>query len=330
VSTALILIHGRSQQLAQPLRTDPDRVADHIANLKRTWLAGLAKGLVLAERLPVSAEDTFFPFYGNLMADLIDKDRAAGGRTPDLEIAPRAGSPAATRDQMVFDSARRLGFNPTDALHTNDEIAALTRRRQRDNPADELDWSAALSHPIALSALQFLARKTGTPGWIIEDYLTDVAYYLTSSDIRGQVIDVVQVEIDRARQIHDDVVLISHSLGTVVAYDVLESSDTRRPVSLLLTAGAPLGLPVVQKHLLGSSLDRQPGIPTINTAKQPRWINGYDVRDVVALIHPLGPCFQGGQQAIRDIVTHNPDAPHSIADYLADRDIAAAISSSMS
>jgi hypothetical protein len=63
--------------------------------------------------------------------------------------------------------------------------------------------------------------------------------------------------------------------------------------------------------------DRRPG-PELGGAPVP-WLNAFDVRDFVALVHPLGNFYSG---ELRDERTHNPSDPHSIQDYLADPDVA--------
>jgi hypothetical protein len=328
MSTALVFVHGRSQQMPRPLRGDRARVDAHVLGLKRRWLAGLAKGLVLAGRGPFPDGQVYFPYYGNLLADLIDARIAQGGAAPDLEI--ELVSSLATRDQMVLEAARHLGFDAAEELaYTEPQLAEQASRDLAHKAADELDWSATLRLPAVRAALQFLARKTGTAEVLIEDFLTDVAYYLATPEIRERVLDVVQETLATVRAHHEATVLVAHSLGTVVAYDLLGSTDTARPISLLVTAGSPLGLPVVQRNLLGAGTGATPQVPLIDAGREPSWVNAFDVRDVVALIHPLRDCFAGGRTAIRDIITHNPTSPHSVEDYLAERDVAAAVAAAV-
>jgi hypothetical protein len=49
------------------------------------------------------------------------------------------------------------------------------------------------------------------------------------------------------------------------------------------------------------------------------WLNAYDVRDFVALVHPLADSYDAPLQEER---TFNPSDPHSIQDYLSDPDVA--------
>jgi PGAP1-like protein len=320
MSTALVLIHGRSQQMPRELRHDADRVAAHVTAKRRSWLSGLTKGLVLARQAPIPESQAFFPFYGNTFADLIDQHVQRGGRAPNLELA--ADPAVVARQDLILEAAQELGFDAERELaYDNPELAQEAARR---GPALELGWGDALRVSVVRSALQFLGRKTGVPEWIIEEFMDDVAYYLEDRNMRDAVLAVALEEVDRARQDHDDIVVVGHSLGSVVAYDLLQDPRLQRPVRLLVTAGSPLGYSIVQKNLQG--LDGRGGKPPVPPVEPlaggPHWVNAYDVRDVVALVHPLGDRFTDGTSKIRDEITHNPSGAHSIEDYLADPDVA--------
>lgn len=177
--------------------------------------------------------------------------------------------------------------------------------------------------------MEFLSRKTGIPEWVIEEFLDDVAYYLEHEQMRTAVLGVVTGEVERARNQHDDLVVVRHSLGSVVAYDLLQNGNIGSG-RLLTTAGSPLGFPVVQRNLLGVPPNSRPPVPPISPrGGNLHWLNAYDVRDVVALVHPLRDHFAGGTDTLRDEITHNPSGPHAIVDYLADPDLAGPIADAL-
>jgi hypothetical protein len=109
---------------------------------------------------------------------------------------------------------------------------------------------------------------------------------------------------------------VTHSLGTIVGYDVFDALGGAVDVRMLVTCGSPLGFPVVRKALRPKAGDH--GAPTAKGGPVP-WLNAFDVQDFVALIHPLRDSFDG---APRDERTHNAGDPHSIVDYLSDPDVA--------
>jgi hypothetical protein len=334
--TGLLLLHGRSQELPAPFRQNPAQVEAHVSGITRSWLAGLAKGLVLAGRHPVDPNVVVLPFYGDVLADLIDARAALPA--PDLEALPRS-HPAHldsavgtavddTLAHLVVDAAEQVGLhqrlNRTDPALSE----ALGKVHAAQEAGEEFAWSDFLRNSATRAALQFLAQKTGTPQWIIERYLRDVAFYLKDDGVRERVLDTVRKGVRLLEtQGHTDAVVVGHSLGSVVAFDLIEQGDL--PVRLLVTAGSPLGLPAVLRNLPGmpSPPAAPPLVPPSGWAG-PAWVNAFDPADVVALVHPLAPVF-GGPESVRDEQTHNPDGPHSIQDYLADPDVALPISLSL-
>lgn len=312
--TALVLVHGRSQQTAASLRGDAEQVQARVEAKKRAWLAGLAKGLVLAGLPPVSADVTYYPYYGNLFAERIRSHEAAGGARPDLEVAGPVGPVEGVTEDLVLESAQEIGFDPGSPPAS---------------PELESRLSGLLKSTVVRQALQFLSTKTGAPEWVIEGFLRDVAYYLELDDMREQVLDVVRADVAKAAVDHGDIVVVGHSLGSVVAYDLCQTLTAGPRVRLLVTAGSPLGQPIVQRNLRGHVGGGPPPVPPVGRPGATAWLNAYDVRDVVALIHPLAPRFAAGDRVLHDERTHNPSGPHSIEDYLSDRDVAGPIGRAM-
>ena len=273
--TALLLVHGRSQEMAPGADRSAAAVAAYVEGRKREWLAGLARGLTLAGHPPLLPDAVYYPFYGNLLADLIAAHERAGGRAPDLEAAPVAVQATRTRDDLILEAAEELGFRPSRRLaRTDPELVAPVVAVEKARAAGaEAGWSDLLKPRIIREALQFLAEKTGTSEFIIQQFLRDVAYYLEDDRIRAAVQKEVAGAIDRAvADGHRDLVVVAHSLGSIIAYDTCADFSANIRVRLLVTAGSPLGYPIVRRNLRGGPegvderpvpavLDPIPGIP---------------------------------------------------------------------
>ena len=335
MTTALLLIHGRSQQMPAGVVRTESSVADFVAGKRREWLAGLAKGMTLAGRPKVAADAVYFPYYGNVLADAIAKHIKAGGRTPDLEGTTVEAQAATTTDDMVLDAAAELGFVASRRLEQSEpEVADAARDVEKSRAAgEEASWGALLKPKVVREALRFLSDKTGAPQLIITQFLSDVAYYLEDDTMRDEVQAVVSESLTRiTADGHSDVVVIGHSLGSCVAYDALQRYSGSARVRLLVTAGSPDGYPVVKRNLWGGPEGAaERGIPSVvnPVSGHLRWLNVFDEHDVVALVHPLGPLFAAGSDAMRDERTQNPSDPHSIQDYLSDPDVAGPIADAL-
>lgn len=99
----------------------------------------------------------------------------------------------------------------------------------------------------------------------------DVYRYLRSQGVR----DEIEGGIRRALHAGEETVVVSHSLGTVVAYNLLrrEGKVQGWQVPLLVTLGSPLAVSVIKQAL--RPLSHPPVVS--------RWFNAYDPDDVVSL-----------------------------------------------
>ncbi|MCX4818054.1 hypothetical protein OG601_46640 [Streptomyces sp. NBC_01239] len=109
----------------------------------------------------------------------------------------------------------------------------------------------------------------------------------------------------------DTRVVVGHSLGSVVAYEVLCALRPERPPLTLVTLGSPLGL-------AGLVFDRlQPAPQQDSTGVWPapvkQWTNLADSGDVVALVRELAPRF--GPEVL-DLLVDNGSEMHSMRAYL--------------
>jgi hypothetical protein len=329
----LVLVHGRSQQMPQAARRGPDEERAFVARKKQGWLAGLTKGLVLAGLPAPDRARVSFPYYGNAFVDAIAAHDKAGGARPDLVLEPGAEPPAVgepapppSAAALILGTAVELGYTPErEAIAADDDFGAVDAGGV--DPELAAAWDAYLAgggfdfgdllRPRLLrSALQYIARKTGATELIIERFLTDVAYYLDVPKIRDRVLDIVADDVRTAADRHGSVVIVAHSLGAVVGYDVFDALAGQVDVRLLVTCGAPLGFPVVRGALLPSGANRR--APASKGGPVP-WLNAYDVQDFVCLVHPLRTHYGGDP---RDERTFNATDPHSIQDYLGDPDVA--------
>lgn len=321
MTTGLVMIHGRSQQTPDSARTNPDLVNAHIDSMQRRWLAGLAKGIVLADLQPLdTATPVFTAFYADIFVDAIAAYIANGGIAPDLEFRRREdGFDVTAQDELVFELAEALGFQPS--AHMTSHLPGAGHADEAWNARSqglEFKWTTLLESSMVHAALSFVARKTGVAEIVIERFLTDVAYYLDIPQIREAVLTAVQAAIEKAGATCDEIVVIGHSLGSIVAYDAFTFLSPRVRVSLLVTPGAPLGLPIVQRNLLPPRQPLPRAVPNVDGHAVP-WLNVFDVRDPVALIQPLSGVYDG---PVHDERTANPSDPHSIEDYLSDPDVA--------
>jgi hypothetical protein len=102
-------------------------------------------------------------------------------------------------------------------------------------------------------------------------------------------------------------VVIAHSLGSIIAYDVLREAGPRRDIPLLLTVGSPLGVTEIQ-DLVTTPLRVPDGVAA--------WRNVADGRDLVALDRTLRPEYAPADRVTDFLVVNDSANHHGIRQYL--------------
>jgi hypothetical protein len=251
------------------------------------YFPALQQGMIRAGRT-IKPDDVVFASYGEFFrppAEVLspipyfDAESVADGYESDLllELWQRA---ALVDPRVVPPDEEVLGRGPIWASRA---LAALSRSRYFAGIADRL----------------------------LIGNLKQVHCYFTNSTLRSKIREAV------AEKISDDTrVVVAHSLGTVVAYEVLCSPPVSASLSFV-SLGSPLGLP----NLVFDRLQPAPR----PTGADPRghwparartWTNIADAGDVVALVEDLRPLFGDD---VRQIRVHNGAHAHDMAPYLTDR-----------
>lgn len=135
------------------------------------------------------------------------------------------------------------------------------------------------------------------PRWLkrqmLETLLRDVHHYLFNAhhrprpdveypvrdEIRTRVVDALQ----RGARRPGPHLVISHSMGTVIAYDCLRRVADAPPVDGLITLGSPLGRDEITDEF-GPDWDRNEGFPAAKVTGQ--WVNVFDHFDPVVGLYP--------------------------------------------
>ena len=134
----------------------------------------------------------------------------------------------------------------------------------------------------------------------------------------------------------DEIMLIAHSMGTIIAYDVLNVLLPDLEINTLITIGSPLGLPVAKSKIAAENKN------TLNEFRKlvvppgvRRWYNYADIEDFVTINYDLADDFHAGESGvtIRDLLVHNDyeidgrKNPHKSYGYLRAPKLSAVIAS---
>jgi hypothetical protein len=281
-ATRLVLVHGRSQQGRNP------------SDIKAEWQAALKRG---GEKnglnLPPQVE-IVLPFYG----DELDKyarqlniplttDIQARGATPDDEFL-------AFQAQVADDLRKQAGITDTQV---DAEYGSNPRPR------------GPLNHEWVLTILRALDKYgPGMSQSAVEIFTRDVFLYTHQQGVRDEIDRIVRVAFT-----NEPTVVIGHSLGSVVAYNILRSDPRTSGVPKFITVGSPLGIPTIRQQLR----------PLRSPSPVVSWYNAFDTRDLVAL-YPLDKDNFPVRPEIEnyDRVNNHTDNRHGIIGYLDDAVVA--------
>ena len=105
---------------------------------------------------------------------------------------------------------------------------------------------------------------------------------------------------------NDEILLIGHSMGSIIAYDVLTKSVPEVMVDTFVTCGSPLGIPVIMSKIRAEQQDENKTLYVPENIKR-RWYNLSDLGDRVAINYNLADDFHKNSKGISiiDKQVHN-------------------------
>lgn len=154
--------------------------------------------------------------------------------------------------------------------------------------------------------LRALDHLPGLNSQLLATFTRDVYVYLAYAGVRARINSIVA----DALRTDELCVVLAHSLGTVVAYDVLRERAATPQYPGLVTVGSPLGIRAIRQQL---------ATPLVSPPCVAHWFNAYDDHDVVSLV-PLDAQHFNVTPAIEnksDVLNHT-DNRHGITGYLTD------------
>ncbi len=155
---------------------------------------------------------------------------------------------------------------------------------------------------------------------ITRAFLRDVNDFLFDAARRDAM---EQSLIDRLAAGGGPFIVIAHSQGTMIAYDVLRRLDPAEfKIPLFITLGSPLGMQEVQDALRQWTGGRLPFPPCVG-----RWLNVADRLDPVAFDTDISNDFEGKIDNVSGIGLNadSPRHPHSATGYLVHADVQQAV-----
>jgi hypothetical protein len=196
----LLLVHGRSQGGKDPLK------------LKAEWLDTLDRGLKKAGLAMPADVKIDFPFYGDRLDEFVRQFELPA----DPAIVPK-GSPAfdefaAFRASVAEEMRVRAGI-------TNAQVQAECHPTEAEKGVQNWEWVQAI---VRLLDRNFTEVSQTT----IEAFLRDVFLYTQRNVVRDAINEIVSEMLSPGTA-----VVVGHSLGSIVAYNVLRAATNKVPLA---------------------------------------------------------------------------------------------------
>ena len=148
--------------------------------------------------------------------------------------------------------------------------------------------------------------------WFLARILKDLSFYYSDRNILNRA---KPRQLESARRVlrdelakelikyqKRDTMLIAHSMGSIIAYDVLRElgKNSQNRISDFITIGSPLGLPHVKGKILEEAENdgRDVEVRTPTMVKR-RWVNFADKRDPVAMDERLRDDYAANKSGVR-------------------------------
>jgi hypothetical protein len=292
----IVLVHGIAQE-------------QYSADLLESrWLPALAGGVrtagfpEVADRIwrargGPGGSEARMAFYGHLFLR-----PGAQGIEPD-ELSPEQ---AALAEGLAVEWLERAATRASSDLERRTAEYELVDLRP--GPGGQAQGVGSVVRGVwrRAASLPWFARAGMAAATFVLRALAQVTRYLTEDDLRAEAQQLVLDRIGPQTK-----VLLGHSLGSVVAYEV--ARELERPLPLLITLGSPLGLDTIVYPRL------RPQPPSFPRPVR-HWVNVADRDDLVAAepdltalfsaTKPPDAMFEGG------FTVENGAEPHSALFYL--------------
>lgn len=222
MATKLIFIHGRNQQGKDP------------GELRRHWLDSLRSGFEgVGLEMPISEDDVLFPFFGDALYELTSDADEESPEDADAVLGDEQaadGAPSGTHEETAQFGREVLNELLDGAGVLAEAIDAELDRKvgdEHETPAAPTSKGGGmLTWEWVQTGLTILDRFVpGASGASVAYATSDVAQYLKEESIRTEIDSVVADAFAQCDP-DDTLVVVAHSLGSVIAYHLL-AHDTR-------------------------------------------------------------------------------------------------------
>jgi hypothetical protein len=260
---------------------------------------------------PLPSETQFIvPYYGDLLAKLAPV------------VNNETKGPSSDRGAIRFGQANEI-FHQRAFNTTLEQLLNEIRHAKIGSGEHVLDNSPNRTRGFKSNALGALSKimPVSIQNMAVNQILRQVAGYLDNAPLKINILNVVSLALSegakKAQAEGELLIVVAHSLGTVIALEAL-ADFSERSIDLLITIGSPLSTETVASRMIQKSRSWPQVVR--------KWVNVSDPDDIVALHHSidrrnfLKNCSDRDKATIWNIidVKNHTSNHHGIVGYLDD------------
>jgi hypothetical protein len=263
--------------------------------LKTAWLAAIRDGMHEADATLIADQDLRIVGYGALFR----KSESRSVAPPKVDPQTLDEHEQELLTQWWREAARLSALAADPELDEDRTIQGPTFAGRARAPAVV---QRALRQ---LTKARFFRALGGERMLLFE--LRQVRDFLHNVKLKEAVLARVDEELSA-----ETLVVVAHSLGSVVAYEALCRAQSPE-INTLITIGSPLGI----RNVVFDALTPKPADGRGRWPRVKRWVNVADRGDIVALQKTLAPQFG----PVEDKLVYNGWHSHDAARYLNSREV---------
>jgi len=267
-------------------------------------------------------------YWADVLYEKPDPDESGYGLEARITDRILEGVPATAREARA---ATLYEFDTTKL--PSDELAAVESMRRQMGLGQEFSDDHEPTNEEIEKAKQgdYKLERIPLP-WVVKEqiisrgFLRDAHHYMFNIEstpragetykVRDELQARLIAALKRGSSQRGPHVVVSHSMGTMIAYDVLMNLPDCPAIDGFITLGSPLGLDEVQDKLKAPGLS-DPDYPSETLHGE--WVNIFDRLDPIAAFDPYlaNDYKKDGREVIKDINEQNWGKwRHSIQKYL--------------
>lgn len=283
----LLFIHGRAQEEFEE------------AELKTTWTHALQLSFADSGLKNIPEEIKIdFVYYATDLINLLNQ----------YKNGPKNGKLVFRGQNDINTKLENFQAAFVEDMANNAQIDKAAATREYGSETEE---RGPLNNRVSVAMMRALDNKLPqVANFSIKKKTEDVGLYLVVDEVNSHINDMVIEKLTK-----EPTIIIAHSLGTIIAYNVLKAIEKKDyDIKMLITLGSPLGVKSVKRQLKGRL--------SFPSSLKGDWHNLYDPLDYVSL-HPLDSKNFNTDPPIRNYQVENQsDNRHGILHYLSNPKIA--------